>query len=84
MKQVDYRGRSNPPILHRKELLLAPTDPRRNGFAALTRDAEELGLFQEAHKAGTRERWEARLRGARVGVQDHRLVPLRQVGRREH
>jgi hypothetical protein len=34
--RTDYSGRYNPPILHRKELLLRPDDPQRPAFAALT------------------------------------------------
>ena len=55
--RTDYRGRANPPILHRKETLLLPNDPRRPAFAALTRLAEERGLFAEPHRIGTRNAW---------------------------
>jgi len=48
--RTDYRTRANPPILHRKETLLLATDARRPAFAALTRLAEEKGLFAEPHR----------------------------------
>ena len=48
--RTDYRERANPPILHRKETLLRPDDPRRPAFAALTRLAEEHKLFAEPHR----------------------------------
>lgn len=54
---TDYRSRDNPPILHRKELLLAPVDPRIPRFSALTRQAEEHGLFDNVRAIGTRQRW---------------------------
>jgi len=40
-----YEDSSNPPVLHRKELLLPPDHPGREAFAALTAQAEALGLF---------------------------------------
>ena len=46
--RIDYRKRANPPILHRKEILLRSDDPRRPAFAALTRLAEEHKLFNRA------------------------------------
>lgn len=35
-----YSESLNPPILHRKELLLAPSDPRVGAYAKLTEDLE--------------------------------------------
>jgi hypothetical protein len=40
VSRIDYRGRENPPILHRKEVLLPPDDPRLPKFRALTISAE--------------------------------------------
>ena len=42
-----YRTSANPPILHRKELLLAPDDTRREGFADLTKELERRNLFEK-------------------------------------
>ena len=61
-----YAAEGNPPILHRKELLLPPAHPRAGDFAALTAAAERLGLFADARSIGTRAPWEARL--GRLGV----------------
>ena len=55
---------SNPPILHRKELLLAFGDPRRRKFSALTKRLEDLGLFKDMHRMGHRRAWEEALRMA--------------------
>jgi hypothetical protein len=52
-----YRDSLNPPILHRKELLLPDDHPRRKEFEALTRTAEALGLFQDQSRIGFREQW---------------------------
>ena len=68
---------SIPPILHRKELLLALDDPDRAAFAALTRDAEEAGLFRGSTTIGTLD-GEALLKQGGL-VQAHRLVPRRSL-----
>lgn len=74
--RTDYRTRSNPPILHRKETLLLGCDPRRTAFAALTRVAEEKGLFADAHRIGTRDVWLARVAEAGMEVRGPKLVPV--------
>ena len=77
--RTDYRGRANPPILHRKETLLRPDDPRRPAFAALTRLAEEHKLFAEPHRIGTRKAWLERVEAAGLVVQGARLFPREAV-----
>ncbi len=72
---TDYRSRANPPILHRKELLLPPNDPRLPAFRALTAAAEEHGLFADSNRIGTRKAWEARIADAGLVLRGHRLVP---------
>jgi len=71
---TDYTDRDNPPILHRKETLIAPDDPRQPAFSAITRRAEELGLFKDSNKIGTRKAWYARLEAAGLKVDGPRLV----------
>jgi hypothetical protein len=70
------RFRDNPPILHRKELLLAPEDPRRPRFARLTAELEARGLFRDARRIGRHRAWEERLAAAGVSVEDHRVVEV--------
>jgi len=53
----NYKESQNPPILHRKELLLVPEDPRFLKFAAITAEAESLGLFEEPNRIGFRDHW---------------------------
>ena len=77
--RTDYRARANPPILHRKETLLRPDDPRRPSFAALTRLAEEHKLFAEPHRIGTRKAWLERVEAAGLVVQGARLLPREAV-----
>ncbi|ANY85435.1 hypothetical protein BB934_45285 (plasmid) [Microvirga ossetica] len=70
----DYEGRESPPILHRKETLLRPGDPRIPKFSALTADAEGRGLFKDSNSIGTKRKWEERLREAGLRVVAQSLV----------
>jgi DNA phosphorothioation-associated putative methyltransferase len=70
----DYRNRANPPILHRKELLLPLDDRRLPTFRALTAVAEEHGLFRDSKRIGTRKAWETRIAEAGLILRGHRLV----------
>lgn len=72
---TDYRKRDNPPILHRKELLLRPDDERIAAFASLTRSAEEHGLFLQPHRIGTKQAWASRIEEAGLTTDGHHLVP---------
>lgn len=76
--RTDYRKRTNPPILHRKELLLLPDDPRQPKFRALTATAEEHGLFTNRHTIGTREAWNKRITEAGLALRGHSLVPANE------
>jgi DNA phosphorothioation-associated putative methyltransferase len=71
-----YPQGRNPPVLHRKELLLAADHPRRGEFAALTAAAEANGLFANALTIGHRNQWEALVRAKGVRVDGHALVAL--------
>ncbi|PKN45403.1 MAG: peptidase M15, partial [Deltaproteobacteria bacterium HGW-Deltaproteobacteria-20] len=71
-----YNGDTNPPILHRKETLLAPDDVRRGSYEELTKAAEGMGLFEDPTTIGTKLGWEARLERLRLRVEGHRLVEI--------
>src|SRR5215510_11399882 len=75
-KQFRYDLSGNPPILHRKELLLPPTHPQAPLFAALTRQLEAAGLFQASRRIGFARQWQERLQSAGYEVRDHQLVAL--------
>ena len=78
-----YRASANPPILHRKELLLTPDDPRRQSFAELTRELERRNLFEKANLIGFRRQWEKRLAGASIVVEDH-TVQEKDAAKAQH
>ena len=75
----DYAADGNPPILHRKETLLAPDHPMQRKLLALTRAAEEAGLLDSATEIGHRDAWEARLRRVGLCVQGNSLVETEQA-----
>lgn len=74
-----YLESRNPPILHRKELLLPVDHPRIDEYRALTEAAETLGLFSDVKKIGFREYWYAVLANAGYKVTGGQLVPIANV-----
>lgn len=75
-KRPVFCYQNNPPILHRKELLLPHDHPDIPKFAALTKQLEDAGLFKDSRKIGYKKQWEERLRNAGYKVVDHKLVKL--------
>ena len=64
---------SNPPVLHRKELLLSASDPNREKYVALTEELEELGAFINISELGTKQRWLKRLEELGIEIVDHEI-----------
>ena len=52
-----YTESLNPPILHRKELLLPPGHKLKPAFEEITRSAEALGLFDDTATIGFKANW---------------------------
>lgn len=73
--RTDYTERDNPPILHRKELLLPEGDPAIPAFAAITRLAEERSLFVDTKKIGTRRAWQNLVEAAGLRIDGPALLP---------
>lgn len=71
-----YEESCNPPILHRKELLLPPGHEGVEEYRALTEAAESLGLFDDPHRIGTREYWYRLLAERGYEIDGHSLVPV--------
>lgn len=62
----DYPAGPSQPILHRKELLMAPGDPRAARPAELTRRLEAAGAFDDPSRIGRAGAWSSRLASPRV------------------
>ena len=58
-----YRASLNPPILHRKELLVAENYPNRDIWCETTKVAEALGLFENTKIIGFKRNWEQLIAG---------------------
>jgi hypothetical protein len=71
-----YRDSLTPPILHRKELMLAEDHPRRADFQALTNAAEAIGLFQDPTRIGFRDSWLRLVRENGYQIVGHELIPI--------
>ena len=65
-RHADYRGRANPPILHRKELLLPVCHPLAAPAGHLTARLEARGAFSDPRRIGTVDGWSRAL--ADVGL----------------
>jgi DNA phosphorothioation-associated putative methyltransferase len=71
-----YSESLNPPILHRKELLLGQDNPQRKLFQTLTTSAEQIGLFDDPNRIGFKKAWETLLAQRGYRVAGHELVPI--------
>lgn len=85
--QINYRtyeSSLNPPVLHRKELLLPQEDPHYSRFAALTAQLEQLGLFDDPIRIGFKVQWERLLSERGFKLDGHDLVPIGNVEETEN
>jgi DNA phosphorothioation-associated putative methyltransferase len=71
-----YAGSLNPPILHRKELLLPAGHPQQKTYQALTSAAVQIGLFDDPNRIGFKRAWETLLAQKGYRVVGHDLVPI--------
>lgn len=71
-----YENSLNPPILHRKELLLPANHPQREMLEALTSAAEQIGLFDDPCRIGFKQAWDILLAKRGFKVAGHELVPI--------
>jgi DNA phosphorothioation-associated putative methyltransferase len=72
--QRNYSQTRNPPILHRKETLVAPSYPRYAEFAHLTQQQEHLGLLNDSRQIGTQQAWNQRLAQQGFMLHDHAIA----------
>ena len=71
-----YNIQQNPPILHKKELLLGPSHPNRHGFELLTKQLEIRNLKPNKPGLGFKRQWETYLGIMGVAVKNHQLMDL--------
>lgn len=71
-----YDSTLNPPLLHRKELLVSADHPHRADWAAVTRTAEELGLFDDTHTIGFRLNWSRTIAAKGYALHGSEFVPI--------
>ncbi len=77
VRYSEFQSRANPPILHRKELFLAPDHPLYAKFARLTRIEEQKGLYEDTSRIGTRHGWSEVLANKGLYLKGHRLLSSR-------
>lgn len=73
VRRISYENSDNPPILHRKELLVSSDDARAEGWRELTSAAEAAGLFENPKRIGFRKNWERLIREKGLRVVDGQL-----------
>lgn len=71
-----YRESLNPPILHRKELLVPADWPGRERWVGNTEIAEAIGLFDDRSTIGMLMNWERLLSEKGYTVRDGQLLPI--------
>ena len=76
VRRADYQRGSNPPILHRKELLLPEEHALVPPAVRLTKQLEAHGAFANTSSIGTRNGWMARLASVGLSIVDGVLTPV--------
>ena len=57
VKATSFEASDNPPILHRKELMVMPDDSKFELFQSLTKEGELAGLYENPFKIGFKSTW---------------------------
>jgi DNA phosphorothioation-associated putative methyltransferase len=70
----DYDLADSPPLLHQKNLLVAPDYPQYEKFAKLTRQEEDWGLLDDVAAIFDRQGWLRRLAEYCAELKGHRVV----------
>ncbi len=58
MRRAEYGQTDNPPILHRKETFVTSDYPQAELFKKITKEAEDIGLFENVRTIGFKKNWE--------------------------
>jgi DNA phosphorothioation-associated putative methyltransferase len=76
VEKRSYQTSFNPPILHRKELLVGKDAPNIEQFRQLTETAEQLGLFENPIQIGFKQAWENLIAEKGFQLIDYQFVPI--------
>lgn len=57
-KVTDYCNSDNPPILHRKETMITPSNPHFEHFKNITQEGENAGLYENTRIIGFKRSWQ--------------------------
>lgn len=79
VRDMSFRDDPNPPILHRKELLVPSTYPGREEFELVTREGEEAGLYEDSRRIGFQKNWETLVQSKGYEIVDGRLFRASSV-----
>lgn len=74
IRTFDYAKNENPPILHRKELMLPSKHSKIDEFSYLTNEEEAKGLYQNLYFIGFKKNWEALLDEKGLSYDGHKLI----------
>ena len=75
----DYSSSLNPPILHRKELMLPESHPDQQRLREVTRLAESIGLFDDPVRIGFHSQWNELVASRGYAVVGQELLPNSNV-----
>ncbi len=73
---VSYVDSKNPPILHRKETLIAESHPSYDVFKEITKEGEDAGLYESTNRIGFKKNWEKLISQKGYCLVDGRLRPF--------
>jgi len=76
VEKRSYQSSLNPPILHRKELLIGKDTPNIEQYRQLTATAEQLGLFENPIKIGFKQAWDELIRDKGFQIIDYQFIPI--------
>jgi DNA phosphorothioation-associated putative methyltransferase len=71
---INFKNRENPPILHRKELLLPPDHQDYAEFTAITKLAEDRNLFANRDAIGFKKKWLELIHAANLRIVGSKLL----------
>ena len=69
----DYSNSDNPPVLHRKELMVTKDHPSYEEFSIITQEGEQAGLYENTRAIGFKLGWLSTINNAGFELVDGRL-----------